>query len=399
MKKEYDIAQGSKGIQRVSASPIRAILDRAVELRSQGKQVIPLSAGEPNFHTPKAIKEAAKRAIDENYTHYGSNRGLLELRKILSGQMKETSGVLYDPESEVFVTSSGAEAINNAIMAFVDEGDEVIIFTPAFVSYKNLVNFCGGVFVDIPLKKENGFQIDPAELEAHITEKTKMIILNNPNNPTGAVYTRKVLEEVAALAVKYNLLVISDEMYSRLTYDGAKFYSICEFPGMKERSLIISGFSKTYAMTGWRLGYIMTDRRLGIPLLRMHQYSTTCSPTFIQKGLADSMLLPETRAEVEEMLASFAKRRRLLLQGLDTLEGITYVKPFGAFYVMADVSALGFTGQEFAQRLLEEAYVATVPAVGLGDSCRDFIRISYAASEEDLREGLKRIRKFLEMQA
>lgn len=395
MKKDYDIAEGSSRIQRVEASPIRVILDRAAQLRSEGKHVIPLSAGEPNFNTPAAIKEAARRAIDENYTHYGSNRGLPQLRSILAKQMKEDTGVSYDPESEVFVTSSGAEAINNAILAFVDDGDEVIIFTPAFVSYKNLVKFAGGVFVDIPLKKENGFQIDAEELETAITPRTKMIILNNPNNPTGAVYTKECLEAVCALAVKYNLLVVSDEMYSRLTYEGARFYSVCEFEGMKERSLIISGFSKTYAMTGWRLGYILTDRRLGVPLLRMHQYSTTCSPTFIQKGLADSMELPETKAEVEAMIEAFAGRRRLLLSGLDTLEGIRYVKPYGAFYVMADVSATGLSGQEFASRLLEEKYVATVPAIGLGDSCGEFVRISYAASDEDLLEGIARIRDFL----
>lgn len=395
MEKTYDITQGSKGIQRVEASPIRAILDRAAVLRSQGNKVIPLSAGEPNFNTPSPIKEAVKKAIDENYSHYGSNRGLPELRQILAEQNARETGVAYDPETEVFITSSGAEAINNAILAFVDAGDEVIIFTPAFVSYKNLVKFCGGVFVDLPLKKEDGFQIDPAALEAAVTEKTKMIILNNPNNPTGAVYTKESLAAVAKIAVEHNLLVVSDEMYSKLTYEDAAFTSICEFPGMKERSLIISGFSKTYAMTGWRLGWILTDRKLGVPLLRMHQYSTTCSPTFIQKGLADAMLLPETQAEVSAMVDAFARRRKLILEGLDELTALSYVKPYGAFYVMVDVSKTGLTGQEFALRLLEEQFVATVPAIGLGDACKDFIRISYAASEEDITEGLRRMRVLL----
>ncbi len=396
MEKTYDITQGSKGIQRVQASPIRAILDRAAVLRSEGNKVIPLSAGEPNFNTPAPIKEAVKKAIDENYSHYGSNRGLAELRQILSAQNARETGVTYDPETEVFITSSGAEAINNAILAFVDEGDEVIIFTPAFVSYKNLVKFCGGVFVDLPLKKEDGFQIDPAALEAAVTEKTKMIILNNPNNPTGAVYTRESLAAVAKIAVEHNLLVVSDEMYSKLTYEDARFTSICEFPGMKERSLIISGFSKTYAMTGWRLGWILTDKKLGVSLLRMHQYSTTCSPTFIQKGLADAMLLPETQAEVTAMVDAFARRRQLILSGLDAIPQLSYVKPYGAFYVMVDVSKTGLTGQEFALRLLEEQFVATVPAIGLGDTCGDFIRISYAASEEDIAEGLRRIRTLIE---
>ena len=387
MEKTYDITQGSTDIQRVQASPIRAILDRAAVLRSEGNKVIPLSAGEPNFNTPAPIKEAVKKAIDENYSHYGSNRGLAELRQILSAQNARETGVTYDPETEVFITSSGAEAINNAILAFVDEGDEVIIFTPAFVSYKNLVKFCGGVFVDLPLKKEDGFQIDPAALEAAVTEKTKMIILNNP---------RESLAAVAKIAVEHNLLVVSDEMYSKLTYEDARFTSICEFPGMKERSLIISGFSKTYAMTGWRLGWILTDKKLGVSLLRMHQYSTTCSPTFIQKGLADAMLLPETQAEVSAMVGAFARRRQLILSGLDAIPQLSYVKPYGAFYVMVDVSKTGLTGQEFALRLLEEQFVATVPAIGLGDACGDFIRISYAASEEDIAEGLRRIRTLIE---
>ena len=377
MEKTYDITQGSKGIQRVQASPIRAILDRAAVLRSEGNKVIPLSAGEPNFNTPAPIKEAVKKAIDENYSHYGSNRGLAKLRQILSEQNARETGVTYDPETEVFITSSGAEAINNAILAFVDEGDEVIIFTPAFVSYKNLVKFCGGVFVDLPLKKEDGFQIDPAALEAAVTEKTKMIILNNPNNPTGAVYTRESLAAVAKIAVEHNLLVVSDEMYSKLTYEDARFTSICEFPG-------------------WRLGWILTDKKLGVSLLRMHQYSTTCSPTFIQKGLADAMLLPETQAEVTAMVDAFARRRQLILSGLDAIPQLSYVKPYGAFYVMVDVSKTGLTGQEFALRLLEEQFVATVPAIGLGDTCGDFIRISYAASEEDIAEGLRRIRTLIE---
>ena len=229
-----------------------------------------------------------------------------------------------------------------------------------------------------------------------MTEKTKMIILNNPNNPTGAVYTRESLAAVAKIAVEHNLLVVSDEMYSKLTYKDARFTSICEFPGMKERSLIISGFSKTYAMTGWRLGWILTDKKLGVSLLRMHQYSTTCSPTFIQKGLADAMLLPETQAEVSAMVGAFARRRQLILSGLDAIPQLSYVKPYGAFYVMVDVSKTGLTGQEFALRLLEEQFVATVPAIGLGDACGDFIRISYAASEEDIVEGLRRIRILVE---
>ena len=385
----------SENAKRLEASPIRAILDRAAALRAQGKPVIPFSAGEPDFPTPEPIKAATMQAIADNYSHYASNRGLPALRKILAKKIQGDTGLAYDPETEILITSSGAEALNNSILTFVNPGDEVIIPTPAFVSYKNLVKFAGGTFVDIPLRADNGFQLDADEIEAHITSKTKMIILNNPNNPSGAVYSREVLERVAALAVKYDLLVLSDEMYSRLVYDGAEFISMAALPGMRERTIVVSGFSKSYAMTGWRLGYIATAKELAGPILKVHQYSTTCSPTFIQQGLVNSLELPETEEAVKEMLAAFARRREMIVKGLQAIPNITPVVPKGAFYVMVDVSATGKSGMEFAMELLEEHSVATVPAVGLGDSCGDYIRISYAASDEDIQEGLRRMEAFV----
>ena len=385
----------SENAKRLEASPIRATLDRAAALRAQGKPVIPFSAGEPDFPTPEPIKAATMQAIADNYSHYASNRGLPALRKILAKKIQGDTGLAYDPETEILITSSGAEALNNSILTFVNPGDEVIIPTPAFVSYKNLVKFAGGTFVDIPLRADNGFQLDADEIEAHITSKTKMIILNNPNNPSGAVYSREVLERVAALAVKYDLLVLSDEMYSRLVYDGAEFISMAALPGMRERTIVVSGFSKSYAMTGWRLGYIATAKELAGPILKVHQYSTTCSPTFIQQGLVNSLELPETEEAVKEMLAAFARRREMIVKGLQAIPNITPVVPKGAFYVMVDVSATGKSGMEFAQELLEEHSVATVPAVGLGDSCGDYIRISYAASDEDIQEGLRRMEAFV----
>lgn len=385
----------SQSAMRLEASPIRAILDRASALRSSGKDVIPFSAGEPDFPTPKPIKQAAMKAIEENYSHYASNRGLPALRKIISGMLEKSTSISYDPETEVLITSSGAEALNNAILTFIGSGDEVIIPSPAFVSYKNLVKFAGGTFVDVPLRAENGFQLDAGEIERQITPKTKMIILNNPNNPSGAVYCREVLEKVAALAVKYDLLVLSDEMYSRLVYDGAEFVSVASLPGMKERTIVVSGFSKTYAMTGWRIGYLAADKLLASAILKVHQYSTTCSPTFIQQGLVQSLELPETEREVSEMISAFARRREAILKGLQAIDGLTPVVPKGAFYVLVDVSATGLSGADFALRLLEEFSVATVPAIGLGDSCKDYIRISYAASDANIAEGLRRMTDFM----
>jgi aminotransferase len=391
VKKNYDIYSGAMRLKKVEPSPIRVILDKAAAMKAQGLPVIPFSAGEPDFNTPTDIKSSTIEAINSNYSHYTSNRGYPALRDLLAAYIKEETQTVYDPSSEILVTSSAAEALNNTIMTFVDEGDEVIIFTPAFVSYKCLTNLCGGTFIDIPLKPENRFQIDIEAVKAKISGRTKMLILNNPSNPTGAVLDRETLDALCKLSIERNFLILADEIYSRLTYDGATFHSIASFPGMKERSIIISGFSKTFAMTGWRLGYIATDARLATLILKTHQYSTTCSPTFIQVGLVHGMNTEQTKREVQAMVKAFGKRRALILSGLDRIKKLSYIKPFGAFYVMVDVSKTGMTGVEFSKKLLEEKYVATVPAVGLGSACGDYIRISYATSDENIVEGLKRL--------
>ena len=378
----------SQGAQRLEPSLIRTVLDRAAALRSEGHRVIPFSAGEPNFNTPSPIKAATQKAIEENFTHYTSNRGFPGLRTIIAKMMEQTTGTAYDPETEIIVTSSGAEALNNAIHAFVGQGDEVIIPTPAFVSYKNLVKFTGAEVVEVPLSPKECFRLDAKAIQAKITPKTKMIILNNPNNPSGAVYTREDLEAVAKLAVEHDLLVLSDEMYSRLVYDGAEFVSVTSLPGMRERAIVVSGFSKSYAMTGWRLGYLIADKALVSTMLKVHQYSTTCSPTFIQKGLVDSLEDPQTEKEVQDMLAAFAQRRKAILAGLEKIPGLTPITPRGAFYVTVDVSATGMNGMDFATRLLEEKYVATVPAAAFDGDTANLIRISYAASDEYIQEGL-----------
>lgn len=396
MVDSYDLSVGAKRLEKVEASPIRTILDRAAVLRSEGKPVIPFSAGEPDFNTPTDIKEATIRAITNNQTKYTSNRGYPGLRKVLKDYIQRETGVEYDPETEILVTSSAAEALNNTIMTFVDDGDEVIVLTPAFISYKCLVNMCGAKYIDIPMDPEKGFQVDLDQIKAAITDKTKMLILNNPSNPTGAVFSKESLAEICKLAVEKNFLVLADEIYSRLVYDGAEFHSVASFPGMRDHAIVISGFSKTFAMTGWRVGYIATDAKLAARILRTHQYSTTCSPTFIQVALAETMDTPRTRKQVEEMIEAFANRRKLIMSLLDEIPGLSYVKPYGAFYIMVDVSGLGMTSTEFAQKLLEEKYVATVPAVGLDDKTGKFVRFSYATSEENIQEGLRRVKELVQ---
>ncbi|MEY8418384.1 pyridoxal phosphate-dependent aminotransferase [Oscillospiraceae bacterium 44-5] len=396
MVSQYDLSAGAKRLEKVEPSLIRTILDRASVLRSEGKPIIPFSAGEPDFNTPSDIKEAAIRAITNNRTKYDSNRGYLPLRRVLQGYIQGETGVDYDPETEILVTSSAAEALNNSIMAFVDEGDEVIVLTPAFVSYKSLVHLCRAKFVDVPLDAEGGFQVDIDAVKAAVTDKTKMLVLNSPSNPTGAVFSQESLAALCRLAVEHNFLILSDEIYSRLVYDGAQFHSIASFPGMRERAIIVSGFSKTFAMTGWRLGYIAADHKLLGHILRVHQYSTTCSPTFIQAALAEAMESPQTKKQVTEMLNAFASRRKLIMRLLDEIPALSYSKPFGAFYIMVDVSKLGMTSMEFSMKLLEEEYVATVPAVGLDEHTGKYVRFSYATSEENIKEGLRRVKQMVE---
>lgn len=397
MEQSISVWEEARRLHQVQFSAIRTMLDKAAALRSQGVRVIALSAGEPNFNTPERIKQETIRAIEENYTHYGSNRGLPKLRELVAAQIREETGVEYDPASEIIFTTGGAEALNNVMFAAVNPGDEVIVLSPAFVSYKNLVHMCQGVCIELPLRAENQFQINLEDIRHAITPRTKMIIMNNPNNPTGAVYEKETLRQLSRMVCENNLLLLSDEMYSRLVYEG-EFVSMASFPGMKERTIVVNGFSKTYAMTGWRLGYIQTDRRLATNIMKVHQYCSTCSPTFIQVGMAAAIECTETQAAVSDMVEAFRRRRELMIEKLSEIPAVTFVKPQGAFYVMADVSATGMTGEEFADRLLQEKQVAVIPAVSLGkdDVCKGFIRLSFAASEEDIAEGTARIKELVE---
>ena len=393
MQKDYDINQGARRMAGVKPSMIRTIMNRATEIQNEGKPVIKFSVGEPDFDTPSDIKEAAIRAITNNKTHYGSNKGDPVLRKKISAQLKEEIGVDYDPETEIIVTCGAAEALNNVILTFVDPGDEVVVLQPAFVTYACLTGECEAKMVEVPMDPANGFQVNMEALEAAVSEKTKMLVLNNPSNPTGCVFQREYLEKIAELAQKFNFLVLADEIYSRLVFDGAEFVSMASIPGMRERAIVVSGFSKTFAMTGWRLGYIAAPAKLCSLMIRTHQYSTTCAPTFIQIGVAEGMDTPRTKKEVEEMIEAFARRRELIMKELDTVPGLSYVKPYGAFYIMVNVRGLGLSGSEFSKKLLEEKYVASVPAVGLGESTDSFVRFSYANSDENIINGIARVRE------
>lgn len=395
MNMEYDLNQESNRVKKVEPSLIRTVLNRVDELRKQGNEIIALSAGEPDFNTPTDIKEATIRAINNNHTHYCSNRGYEDLRKKIAKKTLQETGVSYDYQSEILVTSSGAEAINNTILSIIDDGDEGIIFSPAFVNYENMIKMSGGVPVIIELDPEKGFEIDINLVKKHISDKTKILVINNPNNPTGAVYSKEILQRLCELSITYNFTIVSDEMYSNLVYGDQRFYSIASFPGMKERAIIINGFSKTYAMTGWRLGYIIAPEKRCNSILKIHQYSTTCSPTFLQIGVAEGMDTQESIDEISAMISQFSERRIYLLSRLNKIDRFTYILPQGAFYIMVNVSKTGLNGMDFSEKLLEEKYVAVIPGVGLGRNCTDYIRISFAASMENIDKALTRMEEFV----
>lgn len=387
---------GALRLENMYFSPIRQVMEKVAQVKEAGHPVISLSAGEPDFNTPALIKEKTIEALLQNHTHYAPNRGTLGLRTEISKYLRRNFGLNYNPASEILLTCGGAEAVNAAFMANINPGDEVIVFTPAFMNYENMIAEAGGTMVSIPLRAEDGFQINSNILAEHITEKTKMIVINNPCNPTGIVYSRQVLEDVAKLCVEHDLLVFSDEIYNMIVYDGAECCSIATLPGMWERTITMNGFSKAFAMTGWRMGFLAAPAEFTNRLLKIHQYTTTCISTFSQVGVEQSMNAPETTAEVEAMVQAFGRRRALVMSKLDQIPGLDYIEPKGAFYIFVDVSGTGLSGDDFAARLLEEKYVGCVPGSKLGVGFENYVRFSYATSDENLEEALRRIANLVE---
>lgn len=383
----------AKRIDQVQMSSIRVVMEKVEKLKSQGKSVVSLCAGEPDFNTPEGIKKATIGALNNNQTHYSSNRGYLGLRQKVAQLLKEQTTVDYDSDQEIIMTCGCSEAINNACLAFIEPGDEVIIFTPAFVSYQNTVLLCEGIPVEIPLKASNEFQIDIEELKSKITNKTKMMIINNPSNPTGAVYQKETLEKVCQQARENNILILADEIYNQLDYE-KQYVSIASFENMKDYTIIVNGFSKAYAMTGWRMGYIAASKKHIDHILKVHQYTTTSQMTFAQIGMAKAIDQEDVKKEVQHMIQTFHERRTFIMEQLDQCENLSYIKPHGAFYIMVDVSKTGFNGQEFADKLLDYG-VAVVPASGFGKGLNNFIRISFASSKENIEEAFSRIKNLL----
>lgn len=378
----------SKVIKEVKPSGIRKFFDIVSEM----KDAISLGVGEPDFDTPWHIREEGIYSLERGRTFYTSNAGLKELKVEISKYLERKINVLYDYHDEIMVTVGGSEAIDIAMRAMLDPGDEVLIPQPSYVSYLPCAQLIHAVPVIIELKEENQFRLTKQELLDSITDKTKMLVLPFPNNPTGAIMEREDLEEIAKVCVEKDIFVLSDEIYSELTYK-EKHVSIASMPGMKERTVVINGFSKAFAMTGWRLGYAAAPKVILQQMLKIHQFAIMCAPTTSQYAAVDA--LKHGEHDVEKMTEAYNQRRRYLLHEFKEM-GLDCFEPYGAFYVFPNIKRFGMTSEEFATRLLEEEKVAVVPGTAFGDCGEGFLRISYAYSLESLKVALARVRNFIE---
>jgi aminotransferase len=383
-----DTLRLSQRVAGLKPSGIRKFFDIAATM----KDVISLGIGEPDFTTPKPILEAGMQSLQQGETHYTSNPGKLELRQAIADNLMRLYGVSYDPVEQVIATVGVSEALYLAFTAILDPGDEVIIPTPCFVSYQAEVILAGGVPVEIPSRLENNFQLDPDEIRKAVTSRTKAIFIGYPSNPTGAVAEREVLLEIAKIAEQNDLLVVSDEIYDRLVYD---FRHVC-FPSLgdniRDRTILLGGFSKDYAMTGWRIGYAAGPADILKGLLRVHQYTIMSAPTTAQDAAIEALKSGEQY--VNEMVKEYDRRRRLLVSGLNRL-GLKTFEPRGAFYAFPNITASGMDDELFAQKLLEEEHVAVVPGNSFGPGGEGFVRACYATSYEQIEEALRRMEKFM----
>ena len=377
----------SDKVTQIQPSGIRKFFDIVSEM----KDAISLGVGEPDFETPWHIRDEGIYAFEKGRTFYTSNSGLLPLRQEISKYIQRTQGVKYSPANEILVTVGGSEAIDIALRALLNDGDEVIIPQPSYVSYAPCSYLAGGENVIINLKAENEFRLTPEELENAITEKTKILILPYPNNPTGAIMEKSDLEKIAKIIIEHDIFVISDEIYSELTYKG-QHVSIISLEGMKERTLLINGFSKSYAMTGWRLGYCCGPDWLIRQMTKIHQYAIMCAPTISQYAAVEA--LKNGYDDVKMMRESYNQRRRFLIDAFKKM-GLECFEPYGAFYVFPCIKEFGMTSEEFATKFLQEEKVAAVPGTAFGDSGEGYLRISYAYSLEKLKIAMERLERFV----
>jgi aspartate/methionine/tyrosine aminotransferase len=361
---------------------------RARALEAEGRSIIHLQIGEPDFDTPAHVREAAKQALDDGATHYAPFPGIPALREAIAADVTARKGFAAEP-SQVFVTVGGKGVMLYAILGLADPGDEVIVPDPGYPIYESLTRFVGAVPIPIPIRMEHDFRLDVDELATLITPRTRVLFINSPANPTGGVLTRSDLERIAALAIEHDLWVVADEIYGRILYDGEEHVSIASLPGMAERTIVLDGFSKTFAMTGWRLGYAVVPPSLIETYGQLVINTISCAPTFVQEGAVQALEGPQD--DVEAMVVEFKARRDLVVAGLNDIPGIRCATPLGAFYAFPSIAGTGLTGQQLADRLLQEAGVCVLAGTAFGGVGTEHIRISYANSRANLTEALDRI--------
>ncbi|MDO4554025.1 MAG: aminotransferase class I/II-fold pyridoxal phosphate-dependent enzyme [Lachnospiraceae bacterium] len=378
----------SDKVVQIQPSGIRKFFDVVSEM----PDAISLGVGEPDFDTPWYIREEGIYSLEQGRTFYTSNAGLKELKDEIAKYLKRRQGLSYDPDHEIMVTVGGSEGIDVGLRAILNPGDEVILPEPCYVSYLPCITLADGVPVRVPLKEKNQFKLTPEELLGAITDKTKAVILAFPNNPTGAVMTKEELAPLVDIIIEKDLLVITDEIYAELTYD-VKHCSIASFPGMKERTIFINGFSKAYAMTGWRLGYACAPALIMEQMIKIHQFAIMCAPTTSQYAAVAA--LRHCDDEVDKMRESYNQRRRFVMKSFEDM-GLKCFEPYGAFYAFPSIEEFGMSSEDFANRFLQEEKVAVVPGTAFGECGEGFLRISYAYSIEELKEALGRLANFVE---
>lgn len=376
-------------VQAIPPSGIRRFFDIAAEM----EDVISLGVGEPDFVTPWSIRESCVYGLEQGYTSYTANRGLLELREEICALQKRNFNIDYDPKTNVLVTVGVSEALDIAMRAILTPGDEILIPEPCYVSYKACASLAGAAAVAVPAKIENNFSITPADLEAHVTNKTKALLIGYPNNPTGAILTKDQLMDIAKFAQEHDLIVISDEIYGDLTYGGERHVCFAGLPGMKDRTILLNGFSKAYAMTGWRIGYAMSNPAIISAMTKIHQYTMLCAPITAQIAAVEALRHGEKY--MKKMVSEYDKRRRLIYDGL-TNAGLKCFEPKGAFYIFPDITSTGLTSEEFAEQLLMKEHVALVPGTAFGQCGEGYVRCSYATSVTKISEAIARIEHFVQ---
>ncbi len=382
LSRAFSISHRAQGIQW---SGIRQMF----ELAAKVPDAINLSVGQPDFDTPRHIVEAGKQALDDGYTRYAPALGMLDLREAIARKVWRDNGIEIDPRKEAIVTAGAVEGLLLILMATLDPGDEVILPDPGYTNFEGIIRVVGGVSVQVPVHEENGFRPTAEEVEQAITDRTRVLIVNSPANPTGAVMHRADLEQLAKVALRHRLLLISDEAYEKFIYDGLEHFSVASFPGMKEHTASVYTLSKTYAMTGWRVAFVVGSERLIDQMHKMQEVVVSCVTSCVQRAAAVALDGPQDC--VASMVAEFDVRRRFVVKALNKIEGIGCLEPKGAFYVFPNISALGRPSSELAISLLETSRVVCVPGTAFGPRGEGYLRISYGASLEDLREGMSRI--------